>query len=63
LLRIALGNWLLELGDCEGGFACLRAASVRGDDSYGRVIRALLSSGHGRFWLRPSSVEKFLKGS
>ena len=63
LARIALGNCLLELGDRDGGFACLRAASVRGDDSYGRVIRALLSSGHGRFWLRPSRAEKFLKGS
>jgi len=60
--RIALGNCLLELGDKDGGLACLRAASARGPEFYGKVFRALLHSGHGRFWLHPSSAAKFLKG-
>jgi Flp pilus assembly protein TadD len=60
--RIALGNCLLELGDKDGGLACLRAASVRGAEFYGKSLRVLLSSGHGRFWLRPSGAAKFLKG-
>ena len=62
LARIALGKCLLELGDTEAGLACMRAASVRGAESHGKVIAALLSSGHGRFWLRPSEAAKFLKG-
>lgn len=62
LARIALGKCLLELGETETGYACLRAASVRGAELYGKVIGVLLSSGHGRFWLRPSSAAKFLKG-
>ncbi len=61
--RIALGNCLLELGDPDAAYACLRAASVRGGEFYGKVIRALLLSGRGRVWLRPSSAEKFLKGT
>ncbi|HEX5210758.1 MAG TPA: tetratricopeptide repeat protein [Pseudolabrys sp.] len=62
LARIALGKCLLELGDTEGGLACMRAASARGGESYGKVIAALLSSGHGRFWLHASGAAKFLKG-
>ena len=60
--RIALGKCLLELGDTEAGLACMRAAGARGAEFYGKAIAALLSSGHGRFWLRPSSAAKFLKG-
>lgn len=59
--RIALGNCLLELGERDAAYACLRAASARGPEFYGKSLRALLSSGHGRFWLRPSSAAKFLK--
>jgi Flp pilus assembly protein TadD len=61
LARIALGKCLLELGERDAAYACLRVASVRGEDYYGKVIAVLLSSGHGRFWLRPSSAAKFLK--
>jgi tetratricopeptide (TPR) repeat protein len=61
LARIALGKCLLELGERTAAYACLRAASARGVEFYGKVIAVLLSSGHGRFWLRPSSAAKFLK--
>jgi tetratricopeptide (TPR) repeat protein len=62
LARIALGDCLLEIGQADAAFACLRAASSRGAEFYGKVLRVLLSSGHGRFWLSPSSAAKFLKG-
>lgn len=61
LARIGLGNCLLELGQADTAYACLRAAAVRGVRLHG-VLSALLMSGHGRFWLRPSSAEKFFKG-
>ncbi|HEY5305306.1 MAG TPA: tetratricopeptide repeat protein [Pseudolabrys sp.] len=60
--RIGLGNCLLELGQAEAAYACLRAASARSSDFYGKALRVALSSGHGRFWLRPSAAAKFLKG-
>ena len=62
LARIALGDCLLETGQTDAAFACLRAASSRGAEFYGKALRVLLSSGHGRFWLSPSSAAKFLKG-
>ncbi|MGH6684670.1 MAG: tetratricopeptide repeat protein [Pseudolabrys sp.] len=61
LARIGLGNCLLELGQADTAYACLRAAAVRGARFHG-VLSAVLMSGHGRFWLRPSSAEKFFKG-
>jgi len=62
LARIGLGNCLLELGQHDPAYACLRAASSRSSEFYGKALRATLSSGHGRFWLRPSSAAKFFKG-
>lgn len=61
--RIRLGNCLLELGDREAAHALLRAASARGGEFYGKAIQAMVSSGRGRFWLRPSATAKFLKGT
>ena len=42
--------------------ACLRAATSRGPQFYGKALKVTLSSGHGRFWLRPSAAAKFFKG-
>ena len=39
-----------------------RGERARARNFTARSLRALLSSGHGRFWLRPSSAAKFLKG-
>ena len=61
--RIMLGNCLLELGDRDAAHALLRAASARGGEFYGKAIQAMVSSGRGRFWLRPSAAAKFLKGT
>ena len=62
LARIGLGHCLLELSQADAALACLRAATGRGSEYYGKVLGATLSSGHGRFWLRPSSAAKFFKG-
>jgi len=62
LARIGLGHCLLELGQADAAFACLRAAGVRGNEFYSKALRATLSSGHGRFWLRPSAAAKFFTG-
>jgi tetratricopeptide (TPR) repeat protein len=61
LARIGLGHCLLELGQGDAALACLRAAGAKGAEFYGKALRALLTSGHGRFWLRPSSAAKFFK--
>jgi tetratricopeptide (TPR) repeat protein len=60
--RISLGNCLLNLRQPEDAFACLRAASARGPQHYGKALKVTVTSGHGRFWLRPSAAAKFFKG-
>jgi tetratricopeptide (TPR) repeat protein len=62
LIRIGLGNCLLELGQRDTGYACLRAATGMGAEFYGKALKVLLGSGHGRFWLRPSDAAKFFRG-
>jgi Flp pilus assembly protein TadD len=59
--RIGLGNCLLELGQQDAGYACLRGAVGKGA-SLQQALKAVVSSGHGRFWLRPSRAAAFLKG-
>ncbi len=59
--RIRFGNCLLILGQTDVGFACMRAAAARGPKFYGKALRALTSSSHGRCWLRPSDAAKFLR--
>jgi tetratricopeptide (TPR) repeat protein len=61
LTRISLGNCLLELGEREIAYACFRAATAMGPQYYGKALKSLLGSGHGRFWLRPSGAAKFFK--
>lgn len=61
MARIGLGRCLLELGQQDTAYACLRAAAVR-VPSLHNVLGAVLTSGHGRFWLRPSGATKFFKG-
>jgi len=63
LARVMLGRCLLELGEADAAAACLRAASARGPEVYGKVLQAFVSARRGRFWLRPSQAAKFLKGS
>jgi tetratricopeptide (TPR) repeat protein len=60
--RISLGTCLLNLGQPDDAFACLRAASARGPQHYAKALKVAVGSGHGRFWLKPSAAAKFFKG-
>ncbi len=60
LARIGLGNCMLELGQEDAAYACLRAGVGKGAQLH-TALKAILSSGRGRFWLRPSEAAKFLK--
>jgi tetratricopeptide (TPR) repeat protein len=56
-----LGHCLLELGQVEAGYDCFRAAA-RGDPKrYGNALTSLASSGHGRFWLKPSAAARYFR--
>jgi tetratricopeptide (TPR) repeat protein len=59
--RIGLGNCLLGLGQADDAYASLRAATASAPQLYAKALRVAVSSGHGRFWLRPSAAEKFFK--
>lgn len=59
-MRVGLGHCLLELGQKDAGYACLRVAVGQGA-SLQRAIAASASSAHGRLWLRPSDAAKFFK--
>jgi tetratricopeptide (TPR) repeat protein len=62
-LWIQLGFCLLESGDRDAGYECFRA-STRGDPSnYGNAMSALVKSGRGRFWLKPSGAARYFRGA
>jgi len=59
---VALGQCLLELDQREAGYECFRAAA-RGDPKrFGNALSSLVKSGRGRFWLKPSEAERYLRG-
>jgi tetratricopeptide (TPR) repeat protein len=59
---VALGQCLLELDQREAGYECFRAAA-RGDPRrFGKALSSLVKSGRGRFWLKPSEAERYLRG-
>jgi Flp pilus assembly protein TadD len=59
--RMALGICLLESGTTEAGLDYLSQASKSGTKMFGQTVNALASAGRGRFWLKPSAAERFLK--
>jgi hypothetical protein len=59
--RLDLGHCLLELGRFDEAVACLRGMVAASPKLYGKALTALVSAGHGRFWLRPSAAAAFLK--
>jgi Flp pilus assembly protein TadD len=59
--RNNLAACLLEMGDRDGGEAMLRAAMRSGSQTAGLAITSLAAASHGRFFLRPSAVAKFLR--
>jgi tetratricopeptide (TPR) repeat protein len=57
-----LGHSLLETGDTSAGYDCFRTAA-RGDHKrYYSALTTLVKSGRGRFWLKPSAANRFLRG-
>jgi tetratricopeptide (TPR) repeat protein len=60
-IRINLGKCLLEMGERDAGEATLRAATRGRAQLAGQAITALVAAPHGRFFLRPSAVAKFLR--
>lgn len=63
LTRADLAACLLEMGDREAGEANLRSALRGRPQMFGRTMHALAASSHGRFFLRPSALAKFLQGA
>jgi Tfp pilus assembly protein PilF len=61
VIRNSLGLCLLEMGERDAGEANLRAAVRGAPQMAGQAITSLASSSHGRFFLRPSAVAKFLR--
>jgi tetratricopeptide (TPR) repeat protein len=59
--RMALGVCLLESGMSDAGFDNLSIACKTDVKLLGPTVNALAFAGRGRFWLRPSAAEKFLK--
>jgi Flp pilus assembly protein TadD len=60
--RIGLGVCLLELGQPDAAFDSFRTAARSNAEMYGDALRTLSASRGGRFWLRPSDAERFLRG-
>jgi Flp pilus assembly protein TadD len=58
--RNSLGVCLLEMGERDAGEATLRAAARGAPQMAGQAITSLAAASHGRFFLRPSAVAKFL---
>ncbi|MEA2896869.1 MAG: hypothetical protein QOJ84_2484 [Bradyrhizobium sp.] len=59
--RNNLAACLLEMGERDAGEAMLRAAVRSGPQMAGLAITSLAAASHGRFFLRPSAVAKFLR--
>jgi tetratricopeptide (TPR) repeat protein len=59
--RVSLGSCLLELGQRDEALSHLRAAAATSPQFYGKALRALVTSAHGQFWLKPSAAASFLK--
>jgi tetratricopeptide (TPR) repeat protein len=60
--RLYLGHCLMELGEWEEGVAMLRATVKVDPAQRAHVMRMLVSSAHGKFWLKRSTAAAFLDG-
>ncbi len=59
--RVGLGICLLELGQNAAAFDNLRAAANYNARMFGQTLKALTTSGRGRFWLRLDDAARALK--
>ena len=60
-ILLNLGHCLLELGQIEAGYDCFRLAARGEHKRYGDALASLVKSGRGRFWLKPSAAQQFLR--
>jgi tetratricopeptide (TPR) repeat protein len=58
---LQLGYCLLELGDRAAGYECFRTATRGDPQNYGNALSALVKSGRGRFWLKPSGAAQYFR--
>jgi tetratricopeptide (TPR) repeat protein len=58
--QLDLANCLLQLGHSDDAIAGLRAMVRAAPQHYGKALRALVSAGRGRFWIRRSAAAQFL---
>ena len=58
--QLDLAHCLLQLGRSDDAVAGLRAMVRATPQHYGKALKALVSAGRGRFWIRRSAAAKFL---
>jgi tetratricopeptide (TPR) repeat protein len=58
---IHYGMCLLELGEWDKGIACLRRAIAIAPRMYDDALKTLVTTGRGRFPIRPSAAAKLLR--
>jgi tetratricopeptide (TPR) repeat protein len=56
-----LGICLVELGDWDAALVPLRKAVRLAPDMYGKAVKAIIGTGRGRFWLKPTAIAALLK--
>jgi len=61
LAQMCLGYCRLGLGQTDAAYDCLRTSIAISPQLYGKVLKMLVTSGRGRFWLRPSHAAKFFE--
>jgi tetratricopeptide (TPR) repeat protein len=54
--RLSLGACQLELIRWDEGLASLRAAIQMAPQAYAMALKIMVTSAHGRFWLKPSAA-------
>jgi tetratricopeptide (TPR) repeat protein len=59
---LSLGQCLLNLGQLDAGYDCLRRAVHADPKRYGHALVSMLKPARGRFWLRPSAAARFFEG-
>src|SRR5258708_8694113 len=58
--QLDLAHCLLQLDRSDDAVAGLRAMVRSAPQHYGNALKALVSAGRGRFWIRRSAAAKFL---
>jgi tetratricopeptide (TPR) repeat protein len=56
-----LGLCLVELGEWDAALVRLREAVQLAPDMYGKAVKAIIGTGRGRFWLKPSAIAALLR--